>query len=145
MAANGRTIHLLSRKLRLIIHTRKLISNTRIFLTLSGPRFFRYRKDRGGRGGFQPPFDSSENWQVEYCICTYATKKISVLRVLGLKKASKFDLFQKCQKTKIFIFEYFSKIPSEMNSNDPFYPILIPNTPHVKKNTSYCLYGGMTS
>ena len=53
-------------------------------LTLSGPRFFRYRKDRGG-GGF------------------------SVLRVLGMKKASKFDLFQKCQ-TKIFIFEYFTKI-----------------------------------
>ena len=43
-------------------------------LILSGPRFFRYRKDRGG-GGFHPPFDSSENWWVEYSICTYATIK----------------------------------------------------------------------
>ena len=62
-------------------------------LTLSGPRFFRYRKDPGG-GGIQtpPPFDSSENWQVEYS--TYATIKFSVLRVLGLKKAAKFDLFK---------------------------------------------------
>ena len=54
-------------------------------------------------------------------------EKISVLRVLGLKKASKFDLFQKC-KTKIFIFEYFPKLPSEMNSTHTFYPILLPNT-----------------
>ena len=35
-------------------------------------------------------------------------------------------------KTKIFIFEYFPKIPSELNSTHPFYPILIPNTSYVK-------------
>ena len=39
-----------------------------------------------------------------------------------------------CPKSvvKIFIFEYFQKIPSEMNSTHPFYPILIPNTSCVK-------------
>ena len=35
--------------------------------------------------------------------------KFSVFRVLGLKKASKFDVFQKFQKS-IFIFENFSKM-----------------------------------
>ena len=35
-------------------------------------------------------------------------------------------------KPKIFSFEYFQKIPSEMNSTHPFYPIFIPNTPYVK-------------
>ena len=40
--------------------------------------------------------------------------------------------FLKNVRTKIYIFEYFPKIPSEMNSTHPFYPILIPNTPHVK-------------
>ena len=64
------------------------------------------------------------------------------LRVLGLKKSSKFDLFQKFIKTKIFIFIYFSKIPSEMNSNDPFYPILIPNTPYVKFSLFFFLVVG---
>ena len=61
-------------------------------LTLSGPRFFRYRKDREGGGFHPPPFDSSEYWYVEYSICTHATikffwKKFQFLRVLGLKKA----------------------------------------------------------
>ena len=55
--------------------------------------------------------------------------KLSVLRALGLKDASKFG---KNVNPKILIFEYFSKIPSEMNSTHPFYPILIPNTPYVK-------------
>ena len=35
----------------------------------------------------------------------------------------KYDLFIKNSKTKILIFEYFPKIPSEMNSTHPFYPI----------------------
>ena len=35
-------------------------------------------------------------------------------------------------KTKTFIFEYFPKIPSEMNSKHPFYSILIPMTSHAK-------------
>ena len=55
-----------------------------------------------------PPFDSSENWCVKYCICTYATVKCSVLRMLGLKKASIIDLFQKC-KDQNFNFLIFSK------------------------------------
>ena len=38
---------------------RKLATNV-FCLTISGPRFFRYRKDREG-GGFHPPFDFSEN------------------------------------------------------------------------------------
>ena len=43
-------------------------------LTLPGPRFFRYRKARGGGGCWilPPSLDSSENWYVEYSICTYA-------------------------------------------------------------------------
>ena len=58
-----------------------------------------------------PPFDSPEKWQVEFlnahAHCTYATNKYleekkSVLRVLGLKKASNIDLFKNL-KTKIFI------------------------------------------
>ena len=61
----------------------------------------------------------------------------SVLRVLGLKKASKFELFLK-SKTKILIFEYFPKIPSKMISTHPFYPILIPNTAYVK---NFILHG----
>ena len=32
----------------------------------------------------------------------------------------------------IHIAKSFPKIPSEMNSTHPFYPILIPNTPYVK-------------
>ena len=51
--------------------------------------------------------------------------RIFSFRVLGLKKASKFDLFKNV-KTKIFIFGYFPRIPSEMNYTHPFYPILIP-------------------
>ena len=35
-------------------------------LTLSGPRFFWYRKDRAGGGMDSTPFDFSENWYVEY-------------------------------------------------------------------------------
>ena len=50
--------------------------------------------------------------------------KCSVLRVLGLKKASKFDLFEK-NLNQIFIFENFAKILSEMISTHPFRPILI--------------------
>ena len=57
-------------------------------LTLSGARFFRYRKDRGN--GFQPPFDSSENWYVEYSICTYAPVKFLKEKFLVFKV----DLFQ---------------------------------------------------
>ena len=34
-------------------------------------------------------------------------------------------------KTKIFIFEYSQKIPSEINSTQTFHPILIPKTSYV--------------
>ena len=61
--------------------------------------------------------------------------------MLGLKKASKFDLFQNV-KTKILIFEYFPKIPSEMNAMHPFYPILIPNTQYVKFSLFFFLVVG---
>ena len=53
------------------------------------------------------------------------------LRMLCLKKPYNMDFFKKF-KTKIFIFEYYPKIPLEMNSTHPFYPILIPNTSYVK-------------
>ena len=97
-------------------------------LTLSGPRFFRYRKDRGG-GVFHPPFDSSKNWWVEYSICTYATIKFfwnffSVLKVLGLKNASKFDLLQKCQNQNLQ-FWIFSK---KSFRNELLSPFLHPYT-----------------
>ena len=38
---------------------------------------------------------------------------------------------------------YFQKVPSEMNSTHPFYPILIPNNPYMWNFylTSFCLYG----
>ena len=53
--------------------------------------------------------------------------------MLGLKKAWKFDFFKNV-KTKIFIFEYFSKIPSELNSNHHFLPYSDPNTTYVKSS-----------
>ena len=40
--------------------------------------------------------------------------------------------------------EYFSKIPSELNSNDPFYPILIPNTSYVKFSLFFFLVVAIT-
>ena len=40
--------------------------------------------------------------------------------------------FFKKFKTKIFIFDYYPKMPLEMNSTHPFYPILIPNASYVK-------------
>ena len=46
--------------------------------------------------------------------------------------------FSKKFKTKIFIFEYFPKIPLEMSSTHPFYPIdptPTTNTSYVKKNS----------
>ena len=46
--------------------------------------------------------------------------------------------FSKMSKPKIFIFEYFSKINPEMNSN----PILIPNTPYVKNSLFFFLVVG---
>ena len=55
------------------------------------------------------------------------------------KKASKFDLFKKCE-TKILMFEYFQKIPSEMNSTKTFYSILIPNTSFVKFSFIFILF-----
>ena len=45
-----------------------------LFLTLSGPFFGTARTGGGGVDStLPPPFDSSENWYVEYSICTYAT------------------------------------------------------------------------
>ena len=47
------------------------------------------------------------------------------LNLKNLEKTSKFDLALKCQN-KIFIFKYFSKIPSEMNCTHPFYTFSYP-------------------
>ena len=52
-------------------------------------------------------------------------KKKSVLRILGLRKCLKIWPLSNLR------FWIFSKIPLEMNSSHPFYPILIPNTPYV--------------
>ena len=54
------------------------------FFTIPGPRFFRYRKDR------------FLNFPLNLCL-----KK--VLKVLGLKKTSKFDLFKKYQNQNSFL------------------------------------------
>mgnify|MGYP007015537702 CR=1 FL=1 len=89
-------------------------------LTLSGPRFFRYRKARGGGGWFQPPFEASENWHVEYSICKYATINLFFSFEGGRPESLENLTFLKNVKTKILIFEYFQKIPSEMNSNHSF-------------------------
>ena len=40
-------------------------------LTLLGPHFFCYCTDGGGGG--DSPFNSTENWQVDYSICTYTS------------------------------------------------------------------------
>ena len=42
------------------------------------------------------------------------------------------NLYWLSEKTITFIFKYFPKIPSEMNSKHPFYSILIPMTSHAK-------------
>ena len=60
-------------------------------------------------------------------ISTRGCKKIFLIKakknfVLGVSKF----------RTKTFIFEYFPKIPSEMNSKHPFYSILIPMTSQAK-------------
>ena len=52
-------------------------------------------------------------------------------RMLCLKKPYNMDFLKKI-KTKILIFWYYPKIPLEMNSTHPCYPILIPNTSYVK-------------
>ena len=62
-----------------------------------------------------------------------------VLRVLGLKKASKYDLCQKCQNQNRY-FWILSKFPSGINSTHPFYPILIPNTLYGKFSFFFFLF-----
>ena len=66
-------------------------------------------------------------------------KQIFSFKGANLKRTTKFDLLKKSRK-KIFIFEYFPKIPSEMNSKHPFYSILIPMTLHAK--FLFCSQGG---
>ena len=72
------------------------------------------------------PGGSRTQWYLNI-ISTMVYKKIFLIKakknfVLGVPKF----------RTKTFIFEYFPKIPSEMNSRHPFYPILIPMTLHAK-------------
>ena len=44
-----------------------------------------------------------------------------------------FFSFEGARPDQILYVEYFTKIHSEMNSTQPYHPILIPNTPYVKK------------
>ena len=53
-----------------------------------------------------------------------STLKTMVCKKIFLIKAKKIL----CTGYPKSVFEYFQKIPSEINSTDPFYPILIPNT-----------------
>ena len=53
-------------------------------------------------------------------------------KIFLIKAKKKFVLGVPKFMTKTFIFEYFPKIPSEMNSKHPFYSILIPMTSHAK-------------
>ena len=75
-----------------------------------------------------------------YSVIKPQNKKISVEGARP-QKGLKFDLFQEFYP-KIFIFEYFPKIPSKMNSRHPFYPILIPNTPYEKFSLFLFLFVG---
>ena len=54
-------------------------------------------------------------------------KKKIILRVLDLKKATKFGYL----KSKIFHFNYLTKIRNELHAT--FTPICIPNTPYAKE------------
>ena len=63
------------------------------------------------------------------------------VRVLGLNKSSKFDLFQKCQNRNLY-FWIFSKNSFRNGLQSPFYPILIPNTPYVKFSLLFFLVVG---
>ena len=73
-----------------------------LILTLSGPRSFWYRKGRGGGLDSNPPSILLKviNTLYAHILPLFFFKQFSVLRVLGLKKASKFDLFQKFRKPK---------------------------------------------
>ena len=60
-------------------------------------------------------------------------------KIFFLKAKKYFVLDAPNVRTKILIFEYFPKIPSEMISTHPFYPILIPNTPYEKSSLFFFL------
>ena len=101
-------IHIRTRTLKNIRYVSdRNIQNSRLWsarLTLSGPRFFRYRKDLR--------FFWKLVGRILYMhICYHKVflTKFSVLRVLGLKKASKFDPSQKFQKPKPLFLNIFQK------------------------------------
>ena len=63
-------------------------------------------------------------------------EQLSVLWVIGLKKVSKFDLFQNYQSQNLNFYKFLKSL-FRMNSMQPFYPILIPNIPYVKENQNH--------
>ena len=79
----------------------------------------------------------------KFCLQSLAHAVQLIIRSLQapFAEASKSTFFKNV-KTKIFIFKYFLKNPSEMNSNQPFYPILIPNTSYVKFSLFFVLVVG---
>ena len=100
---------------------------TKFICTVSGPRFFRFFWKLVGRILYTHI----------YYHYFFLKKNISFDGARP-EKGLKIWPFSKMSKMKIFIFEYFSK----MNSNYPFYPILIPNTPYVKFSLFFFLVVG---
>ena len=109
----------------------RIFKHNKASFILSRTRIFRHRKDRGGDGFHltpaRPP-TNPENQQIEYLYAhtlpLNQLTKYSVLRVVGLKETSKFDLFTKFLN-QILHFWIFSKKKSELNSThhfSPFFP-----------------------
>ena len=93
------------------------------------PAFFGTLRARGGWIPQSPPPPLRFFWKLverilymHLCYHNIFYQLYIVLRVLGLKKASTFDLFKKNVKPKSSFWIFSKKNPSEMNSNHPFYP-----------------------
>ena len=90
----------------------------------------------GGGGVVRPPHNQYWKWYQKIPLCTHSLplnffwKNFQFWECWAWKRHQNFTFF-KSFKPKIFIFEYFPKILSEITSTHPFYPILIPNKPDV--------------
>ena len=89
-------------------------------LTLSGPRFFRYRKERGGgrRGVGIPPPPLWFFWKLVGRILYMHICYHMFWGCSAWKRHQNLPFFKRA-KSHILIFQYFSKIPSEINSTQP--------------------------